>query len=182
MRRKNNFNFTLVWENKLKKEASGGNFQLKAKNIVTLVSVAIVIILIGSLPWIWNYKLGYDLAKIHQRIIGLNDIDKQVQSLNSLKKQVQNLKNVIDLTGKSTRDPGPILEKLRLLLPMGTTIKSFSLQADNSLSLSVSIPTPVDVARLWTSLLNSNLFQNVDIQTVSLIDQSQDFNLSLKFK
>lgn len=182
MRSKNNFNFSLVWENKLIKEASEGKFQFKAKDIVTLVSIVIVIVLISSLPWIWNYKLGYDLDKTNQRIIGLNDIDKQVQALNSLKKQVQNLNNVIGLTGKSTRDPGPIIEKLRLLLPIGTTIKSFSLQADNSLTLSVSIPTPVDVARLWTSLQNSNLFQSVDIQTISLIDQSQDYSLSLKLK
>lgn len=182
MRRKNNFNFILVWENKLKKEVSGGKFQFKAKDLVTLVSVAIGILLIASLPWIWDYKLGFNLANTKQLIVGLKEIDKQVQTLNALKSQVQNLNNVIDLTRKSTHDPGPILEKLRLLLPMGTTIKSFSLQSDNSVTLAVSTPTPVDVARLWTSLLNSNLFQSVDIQTVSLIDKSQDFNLTLKLK
>jgi len=181
MRRKQNFNFAIAWQTELKKEASGGKFRFQTKDII-FVCIATIIGIISSSPWLWNYKLGLDLAKTNQLIMELKDVDEQVRKLNTLKKQVENLTNVSELTVKSTRDPGPILEKVRLLLPLGTTVKSFSLQADNSLSLSVSIPTPVDVARIWTSLQDSNLFQSVDIQTISLIDQAQDYNLSLKLK
>jgi len=182
MRPKHNFNFAIAWGTQLKKESSEGKFQFQTKDIMIAVCIALSIVIIASSPWIWNYKLGLDLAKTNQLIMGLNDIDQQVQKLNTLKKQVQTLKNVNDLTVKSTHDPGPILEKVRLLLPLGTTVKSFSFQADNSVSLAVSIPTPVDAARLWTSLQNSNLFQSVEIQTISMLDQSQDYTLSLKLK
>lgn len=182
MRHKYNFNFAAAWEAQLRKEASGGKFRFQTKEIIVSVCIAISLALVLSLPWIWNYRLGLELTKTNHLIVGLSNIDEQVRKLNLLKSQVQNLKNVSELTVQSTHDPGPVLEKLRLLLPLGTTVKSFSLQADNSISLAVSIPTPVDVARLWTSLQNSNLFQSVEIQTISLIDQSQDFNLSLKLK
>jgi type IV pilus assembly protein PilN len=99
-----------------------------------------------------------------------------------MKEQARNQKKVIDLIEKSTRDPGPVLDKLQKLLPQGTTVKSFSLQADNSVALSVTIPTPVDVARLWTSLRDSGMFLNVDMQTLSLQDKAQDFSFALKFK
>ncbi|AET66672.1 hypothetical protein Desor_0997 [Desulfosporosinus orientis DSM 765] len=182
MRRKHNFNFALAWKAQLRKESSNGRFYFRTEEIIIFISVLLGLIVIASSPWIWNYKLNLDLTKTNNLILSFKNIDEKVQKLNTLTKQVQNLKSVSELSERSTHDPGPVLEKIRLLLPIGTKIKSFSLQADNSLLLVVSIPTPVDVARLWTSLQNSNLFQNVDIQTISLLDQSQDFNLSLKIK
>jgi type IV pilus assembly protein PilN len=182
MRQKNDFNFAITWETLLKKEATGGKKNYNSKDVIIIVLVVFLIGAVACLPWVWDYKLGLDLIKTNQAIAKLNDIDQKVQKLNTLKIQIQNLKTVIGLTDKNTHDPAPLLEKLRLLLPVGTTVKSFALQADNSLTIAVSIPTPVDVARLWTSLRDSGHFQNVDIQTISLIEKAQDFNLSLKVK
>ncbi|MHB8124019.1 MAG: hypothetical protein ACYDEJ_00015 [Desulfitobacteriaceae bacterium] len=182
MRRKNEFNFAIAWETLLEKEALGGKKLFKTRDIITIICVALLIGVVACLPWLWDYKLGYDLGKTNQSIAKLNDIDNKVKKLNALKNQVQNLKNVLDLTVKNTHDPAPVLEKVRLLLPIGTTVRSFALQADNTLTIAVSIPTPVDAARLWTSFLDSGLFQNVEFQSVLLQDKVQDFNLSLKLK
>ena len=81
------------------------------------------------------------------------------------------------------RDPKPVLDRLQQLLPLGTTVKSFSLQADNSLKINVSVSTTADVLRLYTSLRDSGMFEKVDdIQTVSLQDKVQDLSFTLKLK
>jgi len=83
---------------------------------------------------------------------------------------------------RSSRDPGAILDKLKNFLPAGTLVNSIALSSDNSMVISVTVSGPMDVARLWTNLRDSNLFETFDIQTVSLQDQKQTLNLSLKIK
>ncbi len=183
MRIKKDFNFALVRGPKLKKEVSVGRVRFQTKTIGLVIGVILPLVVVASLPWLWYYKLGLDNVKLNQKIIGLQDIDKQLQKLNGLKQQLQNQKKLQEMSQKTTRDPKPVLDKLQQLLPFGTTVKSFSLQADNTLKFNVSVPTTVDVLRLYTSLRDSGMFEKVDdMQTVSLQDKVQDLSFALKLK
>ena len=182
MPNKRNLNFALAWETQRKKNPSETSPRFQTKSLVMGVGGIFLIVVLTSSPWLWEYKLRLETSSVNKKITELHEIDQQVQKLNAMKEQAQNQKKLIDLIEKSTRDPGPVLDKLQKLLPQGTTVKSFSLQADNSVALSVTIPTPVDVARLWTSLRDSGVFLNVDIQTLSLQDKAQDFSFALKLK
>ncbi len=183
MRIKRDFNFTLVRETKPKREVSVGSVRFRTKTVGLVIGIIILLVVLASLPWLWYYKLGLDTVKLNQKIMDLQDIDKQLQKLNGLKLQLQNKKKLQEMTQKTTRDPKPVLDKLQQLLPSGTTVKSFSLQADNSLKINVSVPTTVDVLRLFTSLRDSGMFEKVDdMQTVSLQDKVQDLSFTLKLK
>jgi type IV pilus assembly protein PilN len=101
--------------------------------------------------------------------------------MNSLKDQIEKKKRIDQLI-LSSRDPGTTLNKMKDFLPVGSLVNNFTLSADNSMVISVTLSGPLDVAKLWTSLRDSNLFETFDIQTVSLQDQKQTLNLSLKLK
>jgi Tfp pilus assembly protein PilN len=173
------FNFALRWEQEQAK-----NHEQKRKKNQTLVwgfVVLIFLVFLGSMPWVWEYKLRLDLAKVNQQISEVGSIDQDVRRLNSLKNQIEKQKQVLELS-HSTRDPNAVLDKLKNILPVGTRVNSLALSADNLLVMNVTVSGPVDVAKLWKSLEDSKMFKNVDIQTVSLLDQVQTLNLSLVMK
>ena len=180
MREKREFNFADRWVSELVRETRD---PLKWKmQVVLWGSISLLLLcILGGTPWIWEYKVRLDIAKVEQQISSLGEIANQVKRVEDLKNQAEVQRKLLDLMQKSTRDPAPILEKLKKTLPVGTVVNTFSLQA-NDLTLGVSVPTPVDVARLWISLRDTGLFQEVDIKTVSLQDKVQTLNFKLKFK
>lgn len=179
MQEKLQFNFALRWEQDQVKEKAPKRKLMKT--VILGIAGFIVIGLAGSTPWVWEYKLRQDLMRFNSEIQALGSIDTQVRQMNSLKGQIAKKKK-IEQTILSSRDPGLILDKVKNFLPVGTLVNSISLNADNLMVINVTLLGPVDVAKLWTNLRDSNLFETFDIQTVSLQDQKQTINLSLKLK
>lgn len=180
MREKKEFNFAKQWIDGLARENKSPT-KWKTKALLWGTGSLLSLTLVGSAPWLWEYKVNRDMALVEQQISALGEISKQVNQLKALKTQAEGQQQLLDLMQRSTHDPGPILEKLKKTLPVGTTVNAFSLQ-ENDLTMSMSVPTPVDVARLWVSLRDSGMFQEVDIQTVSLQDKVQTLNFNLKLK
>ncbi|HVJ48877.1 PilN domain-containing protein [Desulfitobacterium sp.] len=182
MRENKDFNFALRWE-QIQALQSGVHQARRKRRIILRIGGGVLgLALLGSLPWIWSYKIQYGLNAMNQKISALSEVDQQVKKVDDLKVQMQNQQQMINLVQQNTVDPGPLLEKLKDLLPAGTTISSFSLQPDKSVKMTLSVPTPVDVARFWLSFQNSGLFEKVDIKTVSLEDKIQKMSLDLKLK
>lgn len=180
MRGKIEFNFAQRWVDTLTRETARTS-KLKAQTIAWGIGSLIILVIIGSAPWLWDYKVSRDIALAEEKISSLREIANQVSELKVLKTEADQQQQTLNLMQKSTRDPGPILEKLKSTLPAGTVVNSFSLQ-ENAVAMGVTVSTPVDVARLWVSLRNSGLFQEVDIQTVSLLDKAQSLNFNLLLK
>ncbi|OLN32231.1 PilN domain-containing protein [Desulfosporosinus metallidurans] len=180
MREKREFNFAQQWEAGLAREIQNPH-SWKTKAVLWGTVSVMLLGVLGSVPWIWEYKVKRDIALVEQQSSSLGDIAKQVNQLKVLKAQTEGQQQLLNLMQKNTRDPGPILDELKRTLPMGTIVNTFSLQ-ENVLTMGVSVPTPVDVARLWVSLRDSGMFQEVDIQTVSLQDKEQTLNFNLKLK
>lgn len=180
MREKKEFNFAQQWIEGLARE-TGRPKKWKTTSLLWGLVSLLLIGVVGSAPWVWEYKLKQDITLVEQQISVLGEITNQVKQLNDLKAQAEAQQKLLDLMKKSTREPGPILENLKKTLPIGTVVNTFSLQ-ENTLNISVSVPSPVDVARLWVSLRESGMFQEVDIQPVSLQDKVQTLNFNLKLK
>lgn len=180
MREKREFNFAQRWFEGLARESESPK-KWKTKALLWGTGSLLILVVVGSAPWLWEYKVKRDITLVEQQISALGEITNQVKRFKSLKNQVDGQLQLLDLMKKSTRDPGPILEKLKKTLPIGTVVNTFSLQ-ENALTMVVSVPTPVDVARLWASMNDSGMFQEVDIQTVSLQDKAQTLNMNLKLK
>lgn len=182
MRSKIEFNFALRWEQALSIH-TGAHLKRKKRQQLLILFVGVIVILAGTTwPWLWMYKLQNDLEEVNQKIANLSSTENQVRQLDALKlKNTQQIEVINQIKG-SNIDPEPILNKMAKLFPAGTTINSFSLTADKNLTMSVSIPTPIDLAKLWISLRDSGLFQTVDVKTFSLVDKVQTLSLSLKLK
>ena len=180
MREKKEFNFAQRWVDGLVRENASPT-KWKKRAMLWGTGSLIILAVVGSVPWLWEYKVKRDITLVEQQIYALGEISNQVNQFKVLKVQAEGQQQLSDLMKKSTRDPGPVLEKLKKTLPIGTVVTTFSLQ-ENALTMGASVPTPVDVARLWVSLRDSGMFQDVDIQTVSLQDKAQILNFNLKLK
>ena len=180
MREKREFNFAQQWEAGLARETQNPHYW-KTKVLIWGTGSLIFLGGLGSGPWIWEYKVKRDIALVEQQISPLGDIAKQVDRIKTLTAQAEEQQQMLNLMQKNTRDPELVLEELKKALPLGTIVNTFSLQ-EGALTMGVSVPTPVDVARLWVSLRDSGMFQEVDIQTVSLQDKVQTLNFNLKLK
>lgn len=180
MREKKEFNFAQRWVDGL---VRGNKSPAKWKNQALLWGTVSLLLLgaVGSTPWIWEYRVQREITLVEQKIAPLGEISNQVTQLKALKIQAAEQQQLLELLQKNTRDPGPILDKLKDYLPVGTVVNTFTLQ-ENALTLGVSVPTPVDVAVLWVGLRDSGMFQAVDIQTVSLQDKAQALTLKLQLK
>ncbi|MDA8227962.1 MAG: fimbrial assembly protein [Desulfitobacterium hafniense] len=174
------FNFAQRWEDKLAKPQE----QAAKKSKLILAGILSILILgsTGSIPWIFEYKLRSDLNNVNQGIAVLKDIDTQMQKASMLKTQLENKKQLLETIKKNSRDPVQLLDSLKQYLPAGTIVNSFALNADNSVNISLTVPSPVEAARLLVSLNSSGLFQSVDVQTLSLLDKAQTLSFALKLK
>jgi Tfp pilus assembly protein PilN len=180
MKGKIEFNFSERWVENLTRETVGTS-KLKAQFVAGGIFSLIILGIIGITPWVWNYKVSRDISQVEEKISSLSEITNQVSQLKTLKAEAEREQQTIKLIQQTTHDPDRILEKLKSTLPPGTVVNSFSIQ-DNNVTLSVSVPTPVDVARLWISLRDSGMFQEVDLQTISLQDKQQSLNFNLQLK
>lgn len=180
MREKKEFNFAKRWVEGLARENENPS-RLKTRVLTWGIGSLLLLGVVGSTPWLWEYKVSRDIILVEDQISLLRETANQVNQLKALKAKVEGQEQLQALMQKSTRDPAPVLEKLKDVLPVGSVVNSFSLQ-EKAVILSVSVPTPVDVARLWISMRDSGMFQGVDIQTVSLQDKAQTLNFNLTLK
>ncbi len=180
MKEKKEFNFAQRWVDGLIRE-SKSPAKWKTQAVLWGTGSLLVLGVVGSAPWLWEYKVQRDIALVEQKTVPLGEIANQVKRFKALKTQADGQQQLLDLLQKNTRDPGPILDKLKKYLPVGTVVNTFTLQ-EKSLTLGVSVPTPVDVAVLWVGLRDSGMFQEVDIQSVSLQDKAQTLNFNLQLK
>lgn len=180
MKEKKEFNFAERWVDKLAKESESPS-KLKTQVLAWGIAGVLLVGVVGSTPWLWEYKVRRDISLVENEALLLSEIANQVKRLKALKVEVEGQQQLQTLIQTSTNDPSPILERLKNILPVGTVVNSFSMQ-EKAVTLSVSIPTPVDVARLWVSLRESGMFQGVDIQTISLQDKAQTMNFNLTLK
>lgn len=182
MREKKDFNFALRWEQVQAVQSGIHQARQKRRAILGLSIGALALVILGSSPWLRSYILQHDLSLVNQRISALSEVEQHVDKVDTLMAQLENQQQISNLVQQNTLDPGPLFEKLKDLLPTGTTISSFSLQPDKSLKMTLSVPTPVDVARFWLTFEESGLFEKVDIKTVSLEDKIQKMTLDLQLK
>lgn len=179
MRERKEFNFVQRWEAEKAKEL--GRF---SKNSIILIagaaSSALLILTLAAFPWIYGYKLKHDQDFVNQEINSMKDIRDLVQNLNNLKNKANQQKQYLDLVQKENHDPITVLSQLGTLLPEGVKITSFTYSGD-AVTVGLSVPTTIDVARLWVSIRDSGVFQGVDFKTVSLEDKAQNMTLNLKY-
>ncbi len=174
------FNYAERW--KLRFDIEHYHRRKRRKSFAVVVTACLAVTLIFALPWVWQFKLDYDLRKTEESIVSYSEVATVLQELDMLKTEIAIMENFLQTAEDQSKNPRVVLEQVEKLLPEGTTIGSFSLQADNSLQLGMTLLGPPEVASLWINLRNSGLFEDFDIKTVSLVDQTQSINLTLKFK
>lgn len=176
MRDKKYFNFAQRWQD------IEGRWLGQKKRILTMaVAAGLIVLGLAVSPELGDYYIKKQLLQINQKVSALGQVNKLLNELDAWNKVLANQNALLNQARKANQDPLKMLEKIKPLFPAEAKIEMFTYQG-NALTLKVSFPGVIDVARLWVSLRDSGLFTNVDIQAVSLMDkvQSITFNLTLK--
>lgn len=173
-------NYAERWKLRFDKEHYERRRHRKSMALIALASLFVIIIF--ALPWIWQVKLDYDLKITEEKIESYNEVSLVLQDIDRLQASIASMEQFLQITEDNSKNPRAVLEMITELLPEGTEVNSFALQADNSVQLSMVLTGPPAVAQLWINLRDSGKFEHFDIKTVSLVDQAQNINLTLKIK
>ncbi|CAA7601571.1 Fimbrial assembly protein (PilN) [Acididesulfobacillus acetoxydans] len=176
MREKREFNFALRW---LESDPAARQLVKRRRRRTWGTAFVLICLLLVGGPWVWTYKLEFDLKQLDRKISAFSDLETLLAKSQAVSRRLKDQERVLELARIGSQDPRPVLDRLRRLLPPGTVVDAFSLK-ENAVDLKVTVPTPVDVAQMWTSLENSYLFVNVDVQALSLRDKAQTLSLALK--
>ena len=180
MKERTQFNYAQRWkiEQNLTKQAT----RKRKKGILTLVLAGLFALAILISPWLWQFKLRFDLSKTEEKISDYQEIAAAIQELESIQAEVAGMEDFLTTVSNSSKDPRSVNTQIRSLLPTGVTMTSFSLQADHSIQVGLVLPGAVDVARVWMNFRDSGLFEDFDLDDVSLADGTQNLSLTLKMK
>jgi len=180
MRQRTQLNFAQRWIDQLLKEKRAA--AQKRRRIVLAFMAVLFLILLGSLPWVYEYQLNADLAIINQEIEELHDLDRQVLQLRQLEEEVKKQAAILDVINEGKKDPGNMLAQLRYYLPQRAEVNSFTINSDRTIAVSITLQSPLDVTKLWSNINESGLLEPIDIDVISLLDAEQTLNLTLRFR
>jgi len=180
MREKIQLNYVERWKNFGQQGELDKN--RRTSNIITGVVIAISILAIACIPWLWQHKIVYDIDVSERKIASLLQVATVLDQKESLVDDIDQKKNFLDIVESKSKDPKTIYEDILNFLPEGSTLNTFSLQADNSIQISVSLPGPIDLVDLWIDLRDSGKYQKFDLDSVSLSDEEKTLSLALQLK
>ncbi|MDP4161023.1 MAG: hypothetical protein Q8911_14875, partial [Bacillota bacterium] len=140
MREKVQFNFAARWEAEMATVfAPAGSFHRPSRIIVLGVSGGIALLVLAGLPWVYQYKLNYDLQAVNQKISTLLPVELQIKKLNDLKTKVQTERKFLETVKNENYDPTIVLNQLKTLLPTGTVVNSFTFGSDKKVDISLTV-------------------------------------------
>lgn len=180
MKERTQFNYAQRWRIEHSKEKRTS--KKRKRGILSFVLLSLFGAALLALPWIWQFKLHYQLGKVEERIISYREVADTLGEIEMHKAEIARMDNFIKTAEGRSKNPRAIRTQIDNLLPAGTTVTSFTLQADNSVQLGLVLAGPADVAQLWTKFRDSGLFTDFDLPTVSLTDEVKNLNLTLKIK
>ncbi len=149
---------------------------------LSAVAISLFVLLALALPWIWQYKVEYELAKVESAISPHSSVAAALTETERLQAEINKMEAFLKTIEQRAKNPQEIMGQLHKLLPAGAKVTSFALQADYALQISVIVPGPVDTAKLWISFRDSGWFTEFDLNSVPLTDQEHNLNLNLKLK
>ncbi|AGA69892.1 hypothetical protein Desdi_2468 [Desulfitobacterium dichloroeliminans LMG P-21439] len=173
-------NFAQRWREKQKEPLKAA--RRKTRRILTGIGVGMVIAALGSMPWLYEYRLAVEADVLDQKITSLQDVDILVYQLEDLESRLGAQEQLLGLIAEGRKNPSEVLNRLQQQLPTGAILVSFTMDKDNSFKASITFPSPVDAANFWLGMMGSNYFETKDLDTLSLEDKEQTLNMEFKLK
>lgn len=156
--------------------------KINKRKIFALVLFGILFFTLLTLPWVWEYKLKYDIDKAEKSVSLYDEANRIIHEKETLEADLSKFLSFLNAAEKNSKNPKEVFMQIKKLLPAEAKINSFSFQTDYSVQISLILNGPADVADLWVNFRDSGLFVDFDMETVSLIDNNQNLNLTLKLK
>lgn len=152
----------------------------KKKNENTPIIVSAAIVLAATIIWPTAYMI-YKADKLKQ--YDTTELNKQKFALQEVEQKYNELLNIEDALEKKAElekqlegmdiDYTPYVEALRAVLPTGTNIRSFHIDAVN-ISINFVVNGTIDKVVLAESINSSGIFEKINIEAIKLDDSERE--------
>ncbi|MGE4271563.1 MAG: fimbrial assembly protein [Desulfitobacterium sp.] len=180
MQDRRQLNFAQRWREKQKEPLKAA--RRKSRRILAGIGVGMVVAALGSVPWLYEYRLAVEADVLNQKIASLQEIDTQVYQLEVLVSRIDAQEQLLGLITEGRKNPSEVLNRLQQQLPTGATLVSFTMDKDDSFKASITFSSPVDAANFWSGMMGSDYYETKDLDTLSLEDKEQTIDMEFKFK
>lgn len=147
--------------------------------VSALVLILLLLLAVGP-KIVYKY---YDVKRTQQRedLRKLSDIQKKVTQLEEINSNSNKKSQALVTINDAQIKVIDTISKISLGIPASVELKSYNITKDN-VSLSFGVDTPLETIELLKGLENLNMFEKVDINSLSIADKAENLNFTLIFK
>ncbi|ADY56234.1 Fimbrial assembly family protein [Syntrophobotulus glycolicus DSM 8271] len=180
MNRKVNFNFAegkAISQKHLYSE-------VRYKKLFAVYTFWTAVLLALSLPWLWDLKTVYGQKVADNNIKSYQEIYAVLQKRENLNDRIDQSQQFLNFIEEKSKQPRGTLNTLQKSLPSDVVLKSLSQMEDGSVQLTVGVSGPENMAKVWTAVAKTGVFQEIDLNTVAVTGttEKKDLIFSLKLK
>jgi hypothetical protein len=157
--------------------------QVRYKRLFALYAVWIAVLIIVTLPWLWDFKTAYGQKALNNDLTSYQEIYAVLQKKGSLNSRIYQDQQFLNSIQAKSKQPRSILDKTRKILPSDVALKNLSQLSDGSVRVSVSIIGPENLSKAWTALSKTGMFKETDLNNVVVSEsEKKDLILTLTLK
>jgi len=159
----------------------------KAAKRIFLVAVATAILTVASfgiyyVPELKIFSLTEKNQNLDREIEFFKDVEDLYNNLNATKKKLENKKKIIQEISKNEIDIVALIDKLILAAPQGVKISYMGFNDKLEVSVSYIINNPIEANALVDNLNNLNIFKQVEMPTIPIVDKKTDISFKLMLR
>jgi len=165
-------------------------FMLKQKQAVKrmfLVAVGTVILTVSSfgiyyVPELKIFSLTEKIQNLDREIEFFKDVEDLYNKLNTTKERLEKKKKIIQEISKDEFDIIAVMNKVVSATPQGVEISYINFNDKLAVSLSYTINNPIEANTLVDNLNKLNIFEQVEMPTIPIVDKKTDISFKLKLR
>lgn len=164
------------------------DFMMKEKNAVKrlfAVAVGTAIFTLVSfgvyfVPEIKIFTLTEQIKNADKEIEFYKDVEDLYKKMKATEEKLKKKKKIIDEISKNEIDVAVLMDKLISAEPQGVQMTYIKVNDKMEVSVSYVINNPIEANELVENLRNLNLFEQVNMPNIPIVDRRTDISFNLK--
>jgi len=164
------------------------DFMIKEKNAVRrwfTVGIATAIFTVVSfgvyfVPELKIFTLTEQIKNADKEITFYKDVEDLYDKLNSTEEKLKKKKKIIQEISKNDIDVAMLMDKLISVEPQGVELTYMSINDKMEVAVSYVINNPIEANSLVENMGRLNIFEQVNMPDIPIVDKKTDINFRLK--
>lgn len=134
------------------------------------------------IPELKIFALNEKIENLNREINFFEDVQKLYDNLKATREKLENKKKIIEEISKNEIDIIPLIDKLISAAPQGVETSYIAFNDKKEISVSYIINNPIQANALVDNLNKLNIFEQVEMPTIPIVDKKTDISFKLKLR